>query len=586
MADTILFAPQVRAVQPAFEYSSLNKSLCKIYFSVPSFMSVEVISAVQYLIIDPNCSSLNGENNMLKAAEGDGWTTVEFQYDNSLKEYYFEIMDPSVFKNFNVDQYYQIQLRFLAKDGAHSNSSQISLLRPISGWANAEIQIVSPHPNTSLDFVEGYIKPTKNSKECLAYYQYSIQQGGEVIYTSSQLTSVNGLYFKNKIDFPFEEGNEYQLQIKFTTVNGYQLLSSWTTLNIASPTEDVARAEDNGCKIEFLEEPEMGGIQMDLEWAAGVTPAPQFSKIIVQRTDEYHNYKHWKTVASFTIEEAYRSIFFSWRDCSIEGKTAYKYRVLFYDNEGTVSYASKEYSYGFLEDQSSLGFEHIYLSDSDIMLAITYNSNISGFKWVTQETLMNSLGGKFPVVRINGDTKYRQFSLSGTLYFNPVTHSQPLDSCGTDLSKWLREADCGLYLSNELYSYYQKTLNWQAPILEKRMREIAMDFLTNQKFKLYRSREEGNMIVYLSGVSFTPNKTLGRTVWDFSATVTEVCEITDEVLGKYNFNVLNKDAYEYRLEVEDDLIAGRDGMYSPVISINQLLNDSVILKAAKVAKYE
>ena len=44
-----------------------------------------------------------------------------------------------------------------------------------------------------------------------------------------------------------------------------------------------------------------------------------------------------------------------------------------------------------------------------------------------------------------------------------------------------------------------------------------MNFLTNRKPKLFRSREEGNMIVYLSNISFTPNKTLDRQVWDFSA---------------------------------------------------------------------
>ena len=60
-----------------------------------------------------------------------------------------------------------------------------------------------------------------------------------------------------------------------------------------------------------------------------------------------------------------------------------------------------------------------------------------------------------------------------------------------------------------------------------------MNFLTNGQPKLFKSYEEGNIIVYLSNVSFTPNKTLGRHIYDFSATVTECCEMTQENLKKY-----------------------------------------------------
>jgi hypothetical protein len=44
------------------------------------------------------------------------------------------------------------------------------------------------------------------------------------------------------------------------------------------------------------------------------------------------------------------------------------------------------------------------------------------------------------------------------------------------------------------------------------------------------------MIVSLSNISLTPNKQLGRHIYDFSATVTEVCEYTLENLQKYNLD--------------------------------------------------
>jgi phage host-nuclease inhibitor protein Gam len=60
-----------------------------------------------------------------------------------------------------------------------------------------------------------------------------------------------------------------------------------------------------------------------------------------------------------------------------------------------------------------------------------------------------------------------------------------------------------------------------------------MEFLTDQQPKLFRGMAEETMIVYLSNVSFTPNKQLSREVWDFSCTVTEICEYNRDNLVKY-----------------------------------------------------
>ena len=92
--------------------------------------------------------------------------------------------------------------------------------------------------------------------------------------------------------------------------------------------------------------------------------------------------------------------------------------------------------------------------------------------------------------------------------------------------------DCSLYIKDEsvIKSYQTKER------LERQARELAIEFLTDGKPKLFRSPEEGNMIVHLSNVSFTPNKQLGRAVWDFSATVTEICEYTAENIAKYELN--------------------------------------------------
>jgi hypothetical protein len=45
------------------------------------------------------------------------------------------------------------------------------------------------------------------------------------------------------------------------------------------------------------------------------------------------------------------------------------------------------------------------------------------------------------------------------------------------------------------------------------------------------------MLVHLSNVSFTPNKTLGREIYDFSATVTECGALNQETLERYGVNL-------------------------------------------------
>ena len=51
-----------------------------------------------------------------------------------------------------------------------------------------------------------------------------------------------------------------------------------------------------------------------------------------------------------------------------------------------------------------------------------------------------------------------------------------------------------------------------------------MLWLSDGKPKLFRSETEGNMIVMISGVSFTPQDKSSRMVYSLSCTVTEIAE--------------------------------------------------------------
>ena len=141
---------------------------------------------------------------------------------------------------------------------------------------------------------------------------------------------------------------------------------------------------------------------------------------------------------------------------------------------------------------------------------------------------------------------------------------------------WFTEEESSLFLSqNMTYEYKNNTSRLR--ILERRPLDVAMQFLTNGKPKLFRSPTEDNMIVFLSNISFTPNKTLGREVYDFTAIATEICENTEENLIYYGFD--SKIDYLYVLILNSlRTIETKEntGIFSAVIRPNELINNSSI----------
>jgi tyrosyl-tRNA synthetase len=60
--------------------------------------------------------------------------------------------------------------------------------------------------------------------------------------------------------------------------------------------------------------------------------------------------------------------------------------------------------------------------------------------------------------------------------------------------------------------------------VRKNVRELVMDYLYDDIPKLFRSTPEGNILVRITDVSLTPNQQLGRMIYDFTCTATEIGE--------------------------------------------------------------
>ena len=68
---------------------------------------------------------------------------------------------------------------------------------------------------------------------------------------------------------------------------------------------------------------------------------------------------------------------------------------------------------------------------------------------------------------------------------------------------------------------------------EREFRKRVDDFLNANEVRLFRSATEGNIMVKLMDINYTPNATLGRMIYDFSCTAYEVAECSVENYDTY-----------------------------------------------------
>lgn len=540
MASTTLFAPQVRSVQPAFVYNETTGSV-KIYYSLSEFNKEGDYNSIRYKIIDPNRAAGWGTDSMLN---GDEYIEID-KPSNGIIE--INLLDKDnngddKFKVFTVNQYYQVQLQLVKKEEGKkiekSAWSQVTLIRPIPAISEFVIELGEKNIQ-EINKISGEIKYVDDTTvEAIKNYYVVIKNASGVeVFRTKQINNVLGTKIATRLHNCFLSDGNYFLSIEYTTINGYSSKTEGKPFTIGISGES---APFTFKKWNIANNTDIGSVSLEFKFASDDTfPIGAHYQVDIQRTSEKSLFKTWTQIKSFLVTSIDGE--YKYEDFSIESETVYRYRLIFRpSHEKNKYYLVEKFNGKPLEILTKL--ENIHLLGKDKQLSIKYNPNISGFKYVTQENIANTLGGKYPIVRINGDTKYRQFSLSGTLSFNADYHSffgGGLDSRGAFLSKWMKDDTCTLLFNMDalLNTFSNETVDFiknnPSSYLEKKYRSIAMEFLTDQQPKLFRGMAEETMIVYLSNVSFTPNKQLSREVWDFSCTVTEICEYNRDNLIKY-----------------------------------------------------
>lgn len=190
------------------------------------------------------------------------------------------------------------------------------------------------------------------------------------------------------------------------------------------------------------------------------------------------------------------------------GIQSYTVTVYDYKNEpGTVV------SYSVEGQSCSVNYilNDAFLTDKERSLRIQYDPDVTSFKIVTDDAIIKTLGSRYPFARRNGDTYYRQFNIGGLISYEGeggsfTRHGAEPQPLFVDTPPSISDSD-----------NYNKMV-----LTERAYRDLVLDFLHDGKVKLFKSNTEGLIPVRLTNISLTPNKTLGRNIWSFSAQATEM----------------------------------------------------------------
>lgn len=155
--------------------------------------------------------------------------------------------------------------------------------------------------------------------------------------------------------------------------------------------------------------------------------------------------------------------------------------------------------------------EDILLTTKDKEVVVRLNPELTGLKYNFKDAITPTLGKRYPFMYRNRKQNYRTFTLGGMISYEAQS--------GWSCPEWVATSDA---------STRDKQI-----ITERIFRDELLRFLEAGDVILFRSMQEGNMFIHLSNISLKSEKALGRMIYSFSATATEVCEANTDNYLKY-----------------------------------------------------
>lgn len=406
-----------------------------------------------------------------------------------------------------------------------------------------------------------------NSIETETLESYIVQvldeNSDEVLYESPTIFTNNNINPNNinyRIDLqnvPIGNRTEFKFKIIATTKNQYQLIRDDLPFRIGN------YIDINGFEPELLVEMDNENGIATLTISNDNTVDSLFGILHIKRASSVDNFLNWETIADIKISGKINDM--TIKDNTVGSYIWYRYSVQFENSRGGYSDVTRTKK--FLPN-----FYDAILSRKQKQLSLRYNFQVSNYKTTVNRAKIDTLGGKYPKFAENAILNYKQLNISATLsaeddfnqlflnkekYFgddftNYKTYlsqdkiqnnfRNDVESIGgeslkTEITKLKEEQDEYSNGSNEWNAIQDEidrrenqlfliqthpTTTYDDWFWEREFRGEVEKWLNDGEPKLYRSMTEGIIPVMITDVSLTPNMTLGRRIWDFSATLYQI----------------------------------------------------------------
>lgn len=582
-----LYPPVVDTYMPAFLVGSsdIQKNTCRVYFSISLYNSLNDIKNAQVIVANQNTnlSVLDKSKYPCEIMLTDIKTDLTRVSDD---KYYIEIKTSDIEEGFQINQYYKVQIRFTA-----AGAADVSLDTPqaIDSWLAANLSNFSEWSTVCL--VRGISVPSLSisgfdtSADTTLWSLNNVDVVGRLTYTdpaetdtlksyqiklydiNNQLLSDSGIIYSNAysninefnytFEYAFNEGESYYFTFEYETANMYTESNTYEFM-VVQEGADILNANltatldnINGCIILNIKSKDD-----DDSFVGNIT---------IRRASSESNFTIWEDVHTESFEENSK-LDYTWYDYTIKSGIYYKYiaqRRSSVGNRGIAIHAEGE--------PFMMLFDDMYLTGGDGQLNIRFDPSVSSFKRTVSESRTDTIGSKYPYIKRNGYVEYRQFPIGGT-----ITYLMDPSHLITSREEIFRDS-----LDN--YTEFNKDKNVRIDdfndwTYEREFREKVMDFLYANKVRLFRSATEGNILVKIMDINLTPNSTLGRRIYSFTATAYEVDAATIKNYDKYGISPLG--TYDTLLQFASDYV----GQYNEVIPANTEALSLIQKKYEKYAK--
>lgn len=599
-----IYPPTLQSTQPAFLATTPDY---EIKYTLQKVTSAETIKHIQIRVVEQRSNS--SIVNTSKYPDNIIYKNVDLTKEAS--PYGIKILTADLRKSWTPGVCYKIQLRFGMASGSDpilnggkfpDNLQQFASWKKaminaqlFSEWSTVMIIKAIAQPEVYIEnagilkadvtssvkteasltplFIGGYIDNA--SEEPLEKYKFDLydEVGKTLIESSDWIQAVSGKNCSHRFKTMLTNNESYRVYFSIVTRNGYETrtyydfqaikvyLESLTDVSIRVDDADVF-CRENGCMRIYLS-----------------AKSPLTGCYVLTRTSEESNYQVYEDLKYFNYFEEEFSDTLLYIDYIIESGIKYKYAFQYQNSQGLRSAPLQEE--GMPVPSRSVDFEYSYIYRDGVQLRLKFNQKLSSFKHTTLASKQDTLGDQFPHLSKNGYAYYAEFPISGLISFQ-MDEDQTFFTLKTD----------GYYYNNELvipadkfsvstvtrgdesvpsYLPIDSSITDNNIFIERKFREKAEQFLNDFTYKLYKSPTEGNIVIGLINMSMTPNASLGRMIFEFSATAYEVLENTIDDLNEVG--IIDVGTFNNEVSTEIQTSFGQiDGIYLGCPEGNDIYN--------------